>query len=361
MSIEKASTRSFTMKGTHIVLVIAAAAVVGAGVSAALVETTMSPGRDTVRTIIHENDGTASNASALKTTGKSVNQIYNEDSGSVVKIVSTLSGDGGAQGTGFEIDTQGHIVTNAHVVAGAKHIQVQTKDGKTYTAHLVGSDPTTDVAVVKIDASADSLHPLVFANSDTAKVGDGVVAIGDPFGLTDTVTSGIVSALGRTITSPNDHPINGAIQTDAAINHGNSGGPLLNSSGQVLGITSQIESGSESSGSVGVGFVVPSNTVKRIVAGLVANGHVSHPYLGVYVGTSTGPGAQVMSVKNNSPAAKAGIKVGDVITVFDGHKIQSPAQLVSRVVALKPGDQVTITVRRGGTEHQLKVTIGSQS
>ena len=166
------------------------------------------------------------------------------------------------------------------MVAGADKIRVITPSGTSYTAHLVGTDPTTDVAVIHIDAPADSLHPLSFADSSDVQVGDAVVAIGDPFGLTNTVTIGIVSALGRTITSPNNRPITSAIQTDAAINHGNSGGPLLNASGQVIGITSQIESGTSSSGSVGVGFAVPSNTVKQVVSEILKNGSAVAPVPG---------------------------------------------------------------------------------
>ena len=216
------------------------------------------------------------------------------------------------------------------------------------------------MAVIHINAPASALHPVTFADSSTVQVGDGVVAIGDPFGLTDTVTSGIVSALNRTITSPNGRAIHGAIQTDAAINHGNSGGPLLNASGQVIGITSQIESGDTSSGNVGVGFVVPSNTVKSIVHEILTTGKASHPYLGVYVGPGTG-GAKVVKVQAGSPAAKAGIKVGDIITSVDGHATSGPNAVVADVTALKPGDRVAIEIKRGGNTQTLQVTIGSVS
>ena len=203
---------------------------------------------------------------------------------------STFGGSGGtqqAQGSGFVYDEQGHVITNQHVVDGAQSVKVTLSNGKTYDATVVGSDPSTDVAVLDVDAPASALEPLELGDSSQVEVGDGVIAIGSPFGLEQTVTSGIVSALHRQITSPNDFAIDNAIQTDAAINHGNSGGPLLDLSGHVVGVTSQIES--DSGGSDGVGFAVSSNTVKRIADALIANGSVDHAYLGVATQTSTSP------------------------------------------------------------------------
>jgi putative serine protease PepD len=199
-------------------------------------------------------------------------QIYAQSSESVVEVEVTTAvtspfGDSQsaqAEGTGFVYDEQGHIVTNQHVVDGATSIRVRFSDGSTYDATVVGADASTDVAVLKIDAPASKLHPLELADSSAVTVGEGVVAIGNPFGLENSVTTGIVSAVGREITSPAGTPIENAIQTDAAINHGNSGGPLLNMQGEVIGITSQIES--NSGGSEGVGFAVPSNTVATVVA-----------------------------------------------------------------------------------------------
>jgi putative serine protease PepD len=199
-------------------------------------------------------------------------QIYAQSSESVVEIEVTTTvtspfGDSRsaqAEGAGFVYDEQGHIVTNQHVVDGGTSIRVRFSDGSTYDATVVGADASTDVAVLKIDAPASKLHPLELADSSAVTVGEGVVAIGNPFGLENSVTTGIVSAVGREITSPAGTPIEDAIQTDAAINHGNSGGPLLNMQGEVIGITSQIES--NSGGSEGVGFAVPSNTVATVVA-----------------------------------------------------------------------------------------------
>jgi putative serine protease PepD len=356
----------------------AVAAIAGALVSALVVEQTVAPSTTTVRTVVRPvtvNSGQS--ASNLRTTGKSVNQIYNQNSPGVVEIVSTIpasssstqtpfstpsSGNEQAQGTGFEIDDQGDIVTNAHVVSGATSIRVTTKNHATYDAKLVGSDPTTDVAVIRITASPSSLSPLEFANSNGVKVGDAVVAIGDPFGLTNTVTAGIVSALNRTITSPNNHPITGAIQTDAAINHGNSGGPLLNADGQVIGITSQIETGDESSssGNDGVGFAVASNTVVRIAHQLIQNGKASHPFLGVYLGDTT-TGAVVAKVVAGSPAAKAGIKEGDVIVKVAGRTVHGPEAVITNVGRLRPGATVAIEIRRNGQPKTLQVTIGSMN
>ncbi len=348
------------MKGAKQIIVIIAAAVIGAGISAVVVQNSFSPGRDTVRTVIRPVTVTSgANAALLKANGKSVNQIYRAASPAVVKIVAAGSA-GQAQGTGFEIDSAGNIATNAHVVEGSQELHVTTQDGHTYTATLVGSDPTTDVAVIHIDASASSLHPLTFADSSSVQVGDDVVAIGDPFGLANTVTSGIVSALGRTITSPNGRPIDDAIQTDAAINHGNSGGPLLNASGQVIGITSQIESGTSSSGSVGVGFAVPSNTVKQVTSEILKNGSAVHPYLGVYLQPANG-GAGIAKVVAGSPADRAGLQVGDVITAIDGHSVSSPTALIARITKLSPGDTVTIAITRDGTNQTLRVTIGTEA
>ncbi|MDX6521497.1 MAG: hypothetical protein QOF08_2102 [Gaiellales bacterium] len=211
---------------------------------------------------------------ASATTGTlSASQIYGASSRGVVEIKTTVSSSGfgppgldrsgSAQGTGFEVDTAGDIVTNSHVIAGATSIRVTLRDGTSYSATVVARDTSNDLAVLRINAPAGELHPLSLASSSTVKVGDAVLAIGDPYGLTNTATAGIVSALGRTITAPSGSKISDAIQTDAALNSGNSGGPLLNASGQVIGVNSQIES--QSGGNVGIGFAVPSNTVNALL------------------------------------------------------------------------------------------------
>jgi putative serine protease PepD len=214
--------------------------------------------------------------------------------------------------------------------------------------------------VLKVDAPSSELHPLTIGDSSKAQVGDTVVAIGSPFGLPETMTNGIVSALDRTISSDNSYSISGAIQTDAAINHGNSGGPLLNMSGQVIGINSQIES--EGGGSEGVGFAISSNTVSSVVKQLLANGKVAHAYLGVSVESAgISNGAKVASVTKGSPAADAGLKAGDVIKTFNGQKVLSPNDLIGAVNAKQPGAKVSITYTLNGATKTAHVTLGSRS
>jgi putative serine protease PepD len=222
----------------------------------------------------------------------------------------------------------------------------------------VGEDPSTDVAIVHVDAPASKLVPLTLADSSNVAVGDGVVAIGNPFGLDGTVTSGIVSALGREISAPDSSTIEGAIQTDAAINHGNSGGPLLNMNGSVIGITSQIQS--EGGGNDGVGFAVPSNTVRTIATQLIASGKAQHALLGV-TPTNAANGVGIASVETGTGAAAAGLKAGDVITAVGGKAIASPSALRSIIAAHAPGDSLTLSVRRGGATLSLHVTLGTRS
>ena len=251
------------------------------------------------------------------------------------------------------------MITNQHVVDGAQSVKVTLWNGKTYDATVVGTDASTDIAVLHVDAPASVLEPLSLGDSSKLQVGDGVVAIGSPFGLEGTLTSGIVSALHRQITAPNDFAIDDAIQTDAAINHGNSGGPLLDMSGRVVGVTSQIES--ESGGNDGVGFAVSSNTVKRIADALISNGSVDHAYLGVATETSTSPaGARIATVRSGTPAAGSDLTAGDVVTAVDGEKVSSSDQLRELIDAHNPGDSVTLTVSRNGDTKSLKVVLGTR-
>jgi putative serine protease PepD len=256
-------------------------------------------------------------------------------------------------------DSKGDIVTNEHVVSGATSITVTLWNGKTFKGHLVGSDSSTDLAVVRISAPASMLTPLQVGNSDAVQVGSPVVAIGSPFGLSETVTSGIVSALGRSIDAPNNFTIVNAIQTDAPINHGNSGGPLLNSAGQVIGINAQIQS--SSGGSEGVGFAIPSNTVRSTVSQIVAGKTVAHAYLGVRVGDSLSPlGATLAQVLPGTPAAKAGLESGDVVVKLDTKAIQSAADVSSVIDGKKPGDTMKVTYVRGGKTATATVTLGTR-
>ncbi|HET6683120.1 MAG TPA: trypsin-like peptidase domain-containing protein [Gaiella sp.] len=308
---------------------------------------------------------------AAATSGGTVSDVYDGANDSVVEITVTLGssevpgGPGGsgasqAQGSGFVYDENGHVVTNAHVVDNATSVKVRLANGNTYDATVVGTDPSTDLAVLAVDAPSSELTPLTLADSSALEVGQEVVAIGSPFGLENTVTSGIVSALDRSMQAPNGYTINGAVQTDAAINHGNSGGPLLDMHGRVIGVNSQIES--DSGGSDGVGFAVPSNTVKSIVSQLVDGGSVEHAYLGVGLTEPQGgeAGAQVSEVRSGTPAASAGLRSGDRITSVDGDSVASVQQLQSAIDTRKPGDTVKLGYVRDGTSHTVNVTLGTR-
>ncbi|HEX3243023.1 MAG TPA: trypsin-like peptidase domain-containing protein [Solirubrobacterales bacterium] len=331
-------------------------------------------------------------------TGNLINQIYRRDGEGVAFISAQLkpkqeispfglpeeSGGGTATGSGFLIDTDGHIVTNAHVVEGADRIEVKLgASDKEYTAEVVGADPATDVALIKVDAPSDELHPLALGDSSKIEVGDPVIAIGNPFGLDRTVTSGIVSALQRQIEAPNGFSISHVIQTDAAINPGNSGGPLINDQGQVIGINSQIQN-TGNDGNVGIGFAVPINTAREVVRQLEEHGEVKHAYLGLS-GGSLSPelvsalklpvkeGVLVSEVVSGGPADQAGIRGGDtsatiegaelrlggdIITEINGKKITGMEDVVNLVNEAKPGETMEVKVQRGDTTKTLTVTLG---
>jgi putative serine protease PepD len=362
-----------------------AALAVGAGAGALSIALLDDPGTSTVvRQVTVSGSQPAAADGSL-----SVGQIYDHSYKSVVEITvrSTQGGPLGnqqqtAQGSGFVYDANGDVVTNDHVVAGAQSISVQFWNGATYHATLVGSDPSTDLAVVRVAAPTSLLEPLRLADSSTVAVGDPVVAIGSPFGLAETVTSGIVSALHREMTAPNNFTITDSIQTDAAINHGNSGGPLLNAQGRVVGVNSQIES--DSGGSDGVGFAIPSATVRAIASQLIASGKVQHAYLGVQmigipadVARQLGfpAGVEVTRIVSGTPAHRAGLHAatgqrvvygqtyptgGDVITAFDGHRISSASQLQTAVDSKRPGDSATLTYVRGGKTTTVTVALGNR-
>jgi S1-C subfamily serine protease len=333
--------------------------------------------------------------------GFTVNQIYQADSPGVAFIqaqsqprppspLNPFGGGGGgtATGSGFVIDHSGHILTNAHVVDGASKIEVTLGNSDTsqpVSAQVVGKDPSTDVALLKVNVPSSQLHPLPLGSSSSVQVGDPVVAIGNPFGLDRTVTSGIVSALQRQIKAPNGFTINNVIQTDAAINPGNSGGPLIDANGNVIGINSQIESPG-GGGNVGIGFAVPINTAHQVVQQLLANGTVQHAYLGIS-GTDLTPqladvlnlpvkqGALVQTVVPGGPADKAGVKGGtaavsiqgqqvraggDVITAIDGKPVAGMDDVISAVNAKQPGDAVQLTLQHGASKRTVTVTLGNR-
>jgi putative serine protease PepD len=244
------------------------------------------------------------------------------------------------------------------VVDNADKVTVTFMDGSTAKATVVGSDKSTDTAVIHVDVSSSKLHPLALGDSSSVQPGQSVIAIGSPFGLPETMTAGIVSATNRTITAPNQFSITGAIQTDAAINHGNSGGPLIDTAtNTVIGINDQIES--DTNDNSGVGFAVPINSAKDVAQTLIAGGTVEHAYVGVKIKDVTN-GAQVTTVVEDSPAAKAGLKVGDVVTSFDGRAITSADDLTAAVFHAKSGDTVTVTVRRDGSTKHLSIKLGVQ-
>ena len=343
---------------TALATAMTSAALIGAGgvaaVAVALDDEAPAPAQVTVSDAVPAADA---GADAL-----SVADIYEQSSKSVVEITVASTGVSGAQqsqGSGFVYDDEGHVITNQHVVDGAETASVRFADGKTYDATVVGSDPSTDIAVLDVDAPASVLDPLELGDSDAVRVGEGVVAIGSPFGLEQTVTGGIVSALHRQITAPNNFAIDDAIQTDAAINHGNSGGPLLDLNGDVIGVNSQIES--ESGGNDGVGFAVPSKTVERIADALIDDGSVEHAYLGVSTeDVDTGTGASIAEVRAGTPASRAGLQDGDVVTAIDGEAVESADELRRLIDSKSPGDSVELTVKRGEDTRTLDVTLGSR-
>lgn len=341
-------------------LPIGAALAIGSGAGAAIYAGSTGNSASTATSVVASVP-----AQPAASTTTSLTQLYKNVAPGVVDIIvntkSSGFGDQGAtaEGSGFVVDTSGNIVTNDHVVTGATAIKVRFQDGKSVKATIVGTDPSTDVAVIKVNVAASDLHPLTFASSSAVEVGQLVAAIGSPFGLPETLTSGIVSAVNRTITAPNNYSISGAIQTDAPINHGNSGGPLLNASGQVIGVNAQIES--DSGGNDGVGFAIPSDAVKSVADTIISGGKVQHAYLGITIATaSSGSGAQVSAVKAASPALTGGLKAGDVITAIDGTAVTTADDLTAKISAHQPGDKVTLSVTRNGSTLKLDVTLGTR-
>jgi putative serine protease PepD len=333
---------------------------------------------------------------------ESINTIYRASAPGVVHIETTTrvtqqadpffgNPFGNAQtrralGSGFVIDKAGHIVTNFHVVRGATTIQVSFSNNERFKARLVGVDSSTDIAVLKVEVKASALKALPLGNSDGVRVGDQVIAIGNPFGLDRSVTAGIVSAVQRRIEAPNQLSISHVIQTDAALNHGNSGGPLLNAQGQVIGVNAQIETGGVGQGNVGIGFAIPINTVRDVVAGLIKKGAVEHAFLGIE-GKSLTPsiahlfhvpvtsGVLVATVRQGTGAADAGLKPatnevtvegeswpagGDVIVKVDDQPVPTVDRLIDLIATKEPGDRVRLEVVRGNSQHTLTVKLGRQ-
>jgi S1-C subfamily serine protease len=266
---------------------------------------------------------------------------------------------GESTGTGFVIDDKGSILTNAHVVENARRVTVRFSDGKTVPARLRGSDPSTDLALLLVDPEQAKLRPLTLGSSDEVEVGDPTVAIGNPFGLDLTLTTGVISAKQRRLEAPNGFQIDDVLQTDAAINPGNSGGPLIDAAGRVIGVNSQIRTGGSGGGSIGLGFAVPIDTAKRVVPELRRKGRVDRAYLGV---TSAevpggGTGAVVADLVPGGPADDAGIMPTDVIVSIDGKPVRSPTDVGSIIEDSKPGQTVPVEVRRDGQTERLEVEL----
>ena len=287
-------------------------------------------------------------------------------------------------GSGSIIDLNGHILTNHHVVAGAQKLEVTLADESKWSARLIGSDPDNDLAVIKMDAPKEKLKVIPMGDSRNLRIGQKVLAIGNPFGLQRTLTTGIISSLGRTIRSEVGNMIEDVIQTDAAINPGNSGGPLLNSDGEIIGINSAIIS--PSGGNVGIGFAVPVNTAKRLLPELIAKGYVSYPWIGAtiqslipeiarFLKIKVEKGAMIAEVVKGGPADKAGLKggnqrvqVGNVIAIVGGdvvvradqHEVKSHDELIRYIREKKPGDAISLKVLRKGSFSEVKVTLGER-
>jgi putative serine protease PepD len=291
--------------------------------------------------------------------GLSAGEIYRKAAPGVVEIRTGGPGSDPAEaesgGSGFVIDEDGHVVTNQHVVQEAQTVTVVFSNGDEEEARVVGTDASTDIALLElVDADRD-VTPLQLGSSASLAIGDPVVAIGSPFGLEGTLTTGVVSGLDRELRAPDGFTIDGAIQTDAALNSGNSGGPLLDRNGRVVGITSQIES--TNGGNVGIGYAVPIDTVRKVVETLRQDGEIQHAYLGVRL-EEAADGVVLAEVVDGGPADRAGLQAGDVVTEADGEAVESAADLRATVTAKQPGDELTLEVRRAGTSQTIEVELG---
>ncbi|MTD46059.1 PDZ domain-containing protein [Conexibacter sp. W3-3-2] len=290
-------------------------------------------------------------------------KLYAGASGAVVSI-RVRSGSSLGSGTGFLIDKNGTVVTNAHVVQDARTVAIRLDDGaEPIEARVAGTDPSTDLAVLRADPDdVKGITPLKLADSDDVRVGDYALAIGFPLGLDRTATEGIISGLERVIEAPNGFRIDEVLQTDAPINPGNSGGPLLDGAGRVIGVNSQIATAGGGGGNVGIGFAVPSNTAREIVPRLLAGERIRRPFLGVSTGDPvSGPaGATVAEVVSGGPSDRAGIRVGDRITAVDGKAVREADDVADSIADLKPGDEVDVKLTRGGAQETVRVRLGTR-
>ncbi len=354
-------------------------AVLGAGIVVAVLAAAGDLHRGATTTVVQPSAGLGSGTSpAAVTRGVSASALYAQVAAGVVDITATsasqsngfpFGGGGGSQtdlGSGFEVDGSGDILTAAHVVDGATSITVTFQNGATRSATLLGEDRAWDVAVIHVNPNGVALHPLALGSSRALVVGDYLAAIGDPFGYDRSLSTGVVAGLDRTITAPNGFNIAYAIQTDAALNPGNSGGPVLDADGRVVGIADQIATGgsetaSGTATSSGVGFAVPIDLAKIDLARLERGNAVAHGYLGVSTTDAPdGSGVLLQEVQSGTPAAAAGLRVGDVLVAFDGSPLHGSADLIDDIATHMPGNRVTLTVKRGGSLVTVPLTLGTQ-
>jgi putative serine protease PepD len=310
-------------------------------------------------------NATTAAAEPVAQSNSAISAIYRRVKDGVVEVQTSTGaevnpfgnqGPGGATGSGFVIDEEGHIVTNQHVVEEGQSVAVRFSDGSEVDAEVVGTDPSTDIAVLDVDRPSSQLTPLSFAGDGSLQVGNSVIAIGSPFGLEGTLTTGVISALGREMESPNGFTIENAVQTDAALNHGNSGGPVLDADGRVVGVAAQIRS--ESGGSDGIGYAIPGDTAQRVARELIKDGSVEHAYLGVSLPDDGA--ARLVQVVAGSPADRAGLETNDEVTAVDGDSIETGDDLRAAIDAKKPGDKITLTIERNGNERTVQVTLGQR-
>ncbi len=365
--------------------------IIGGAVAGGAIALAVANGSTTTHSVTTTTVVQPSNSSSLPTSfsdgkAQTINQIYRSVGPGVVDITTSSSkntqgvfGFGQSQqtegeGAGVVFDKKGDILTDQHVVSGASKVTVTFSNGVKAPATVLGSDTGSDLAVIRVqNVPASQLHPLPFGDSNAVQVGDNVIAIGSPFGLPNTVTSGIVSAVGRTIQAPNQFTIPNAIQTDAPINPGNSGGPLINAAGQVIGLNDQIETnntnGQGEGSSSGIGFATPSNSDARIAKEIIATGKAQNAYVGVSLDPSVSGGAGIAKTASTNgaapiapggPADKAGLQAGDVITAVNGAHVASVNQFVATIADYAPGKTVTLTVNRSGQTKSIKLTLGSQ-
>ncbi|MGN6870894.1 MAG: S1C family serine protease [Solirubrobacteraceae bacterium] len=374
------------MKTLKRILPLIGGAIAGGAIAFAVANGSTTTHSVTTTTVVQPAGSPALPTSFANGKAQTINQIYKSVDSGVVDIKTSSSQNTGGifgfgqrqqtegEGSGVVFDKKGDILTDQHVVSGANKVIVTFSDGSTAPATIIGSDTGADLAVIRVqNVPASKLHPLPFGDSGAVQVGDSVIAIGSPFGEANTVTAGIISAVGRTITAPNQFTIPNAIQTDAPINPGNSGGPLINAAGQVIGLNDQIETnntnGQGEGSSSGIGFATPSNSAVRFAKEIIATGQAHNAYVGVSLDpTVTGGAGIARSPSSNGqppiapggPAAKAGLQAGDVVTAVNGTHVASVNQFVASIANYAPGTTVTLTVDRGGSSKSIKLTLGSQ-